>query len=165
MKKILIITVIGVIFIIGIALSKKFIFLDKVASVESTEHYIKKDDDTSKNSMSYEEKVKQFYKISATEVLNTKKLQSKFLYIGRKSCPYCRNFVTLLEQIKQELKIDVFYLNSEDKSELEQLKKVGEKFDINTVPTLLFISKDGKCKKYIGENNKEALKEWVKLSK
>ncbi|KAJ84722.1 thioredoxin domain-containing protein [Enterococcus faecalis] len=162
MKKKLIITVIGVIFIIGITLSKKLNFLDKVAS-ESTEYYIKKND-TSKNFQNYEEKVKQFYKISATEVLNTKKLQSKFLYIGRKSCPYCRKFVTLLEQIKQELKIDVFYLNSEDKSELEQLKKVGEKFDINTVPTLLFISKDGKCKKYIGEN-KEDLKEWVELNK
>lgn len=163
MKKILIITVTGVIFIIGITLSKNFNFLDKVTSVESTEHYIK-NDDTSKKSLSYEEKVKQFHKISAKEVLNTKKLQSKFLYIGRKSCPYCRNFVTLLEQIKQELKIDVFYLNSEDKSELDHLKKVGEKFDINAVPTLLYISKDGKCKKYIGDN-KEALKEWVELNK
>ena len=43
-------------------------------------------------------------------------------FIGRKTCPYCRKFATTLASVVAETQAYIFFINSEEPSELEELQ-------------------------------------------
>ena len=63
------------------------------------------------------------------------------VYIGRETCPYCRKFVKKLSPLADENNLVVHYVHSEDPQFEEEIKDLREKYDVPTVPGLLYSSK------------------------
>lgn len=73
----------------------------------------------------------------ATQAIENK--ETATFFIGRKTCPYCRKFATKLASVVKETKAHIFFINSEETSELEKLQIFRAKYDIPTVPGFLHI--------------------------
>ena len=58
-------------------------------------------------------------------------------FIGRKTCPYCRKFATTLASVVAETQAYIFFINSEEPSELEELQAFRSEYGIPTVPGFL----------------------------
>ncbi|KXT75111.1 Bacterocin transport accessory protein [Streptococcus sp. DD10] len=58
-------------------------------------------------------------------------------FIGRATCPYCRRFATTLAGVVAETKAHIYFINSEETSELTNLQEFRKEFDIPTVPGFL----------------------------
>ena len=58
-------------------------------------------------------------------------------FIGRKTCPYCRKFATTLASVVAETQAHIFFINSEEPSELEELQAFRSEYGIPTVPGFL----------------------------
>ena len=58
-------------------------------------------------------------------------------FIGRKTCPYCRKFATTLASVVAETQAHIFFINSEEPSELEELQAFRSEYRIPTVPGFL----------------------------
>ena len=58
-------------------------------------------------------------------------------FIGRKTCPYCRKFATTLASVVAETQAQIFFINSEEPSELEELQAFRSEYGIPTVPGFL----------------------------
>ena len=59
-------------------------------------------------------------------------------FIGRKTCPYCK-FATTLASVVAETQAHIFFINSEEPSELEELQAFRSEYGIPTVPGFLHI--------------------------
>lgn len=73
--------------------------------------------------------------------------ESGFLYVGRPTCPFCREFMPVLENASQSTGQTVCYYNTDEGREQDE-EKLGALLDqlkIESVPALLYI-----------ENGKEA---------
>ncbi|WP_454192708.1 thioredoxin family protein [Paenibacillus sp. Marseille-Q7038] len=73
--------------------------------------------------------------------------QSGFLYVGRPTCPVCREFMPKLEDASQSTGQTVFYYNTDEGREQDEakLRALLDELEIESVPALLYI-----------ENGKEA---------
>ena len=83
----------------------------------------------------YKEDVKSFKQIPSTEadkLLSSEKLT--VVYIGRETCPYCRN-------LYNKLNTTIHYVNSDNFSDNE-ISSFREKYHIVTVPGFI-VSKNG----------------------
>ena len=60
-------------------------------------------------------------------------------FIGRKTCPYCRKFATTLASIVAETKAHIYFINSEEASELEKLQAFRTEYSIPTVPGFVHV--------------------------
>lgn len=79
--------------------------------------------------------------ISVTEIRTLMKQNKEFyLYTGRPSCPYCRNFVPRLAKIVTQKKIVVYYLNSEKSSLNQEIVDFRKKYNITTVPNVSYFN-------------------------
>lgn len=58
-------------------------------------------------------------------------------FIGRKTCPYCRKFATMLASVVAETQAHIFFINSEEASELEELQAFRSEYGVPTVPGFL----------------------------
>ncbi|MEY8443761.1 hypothetical protein [Lactococcus ileimucosae] len=105
----------------------------------------------------YRDSLKGFNIISAKDVLN-KNTRNIFIYLGRESCPYCREYLPLLSKIKQETKTKIYYIENLDLSD-PSLQQILEMNSIDSIPTLLYIKKDGSFEK-TGIDSYEQLKNW-----
>lgn len=61
-------------------------------------------------------------------------------FIGRKTCPYCRKFARTLSGVVAETKAHIYFINSEEPSELENLQDFRSEYSIPTVPGFLHIN-------------------------
>ena len=52
-------------------------------------------------------------------------------FVGRKTCPYCRKFA--------DTKAHIFFINSEEASELEKLQAFRSEYSIPTVPGFVHV--------------------------
>ena len=68
------------------------------------------------------------------------KRQLRFVYIGRETCPYCREFAPKLKQAAKETNSTIYYIDTENKT--DELAKFAEQYHIDSIPTLL-VFKDG----------------------
>ncbi|WP_051452838.1 thioredoxin domain-containing protein [Atopobacter phocae] len=59
------------------------------------------------------------------------------LFVGRRTCPYCRRFVSKLETAAKETNTSIYFLNSEQTDDIEQIEVFRSRHEIKTVPTLL----------------------------
>lgn len=74
----------------------------------------------------------------ADELLEAK--DGNIVYIGRETCPYCRRFVKTLSPLAEENNLEVNYVHSEHPNYEEEVDELREKYDVPTVPGLLYSS-------------------------
>ena len=60
-------------------------------------------------------------------------------FVGRKTCPYCRKFATTLAGVVADTKAHIFFINSEEASELEKLQAFRSEYNIPTVPGFVHV--------------------------
>ncbi|MGT2826530.1 hypothetical protein [Streptococcus himalayensis] len=95
----------------------------------------------------YQKAVQAYRRINMEELeARLEKNESIYLYIGRESCPYCREFVPKLTQAVSEKNSIVYYLDSEgnDKEAIKQFRKLQ---GIKTVPSLGYYNHRGLVRK------------------
>ena len=100
----------------------------------------------------YSQIIDRFEEVNADQILEEQLDYPVFLYLGRESCPFCRDFVELLESSINYLEEDglkIFYLNTENSQSDADIQKVGEKFHLKTVPSFLYITPDKKVDKFL----------------
>lgn len=95
----------------------------------------------SKEESFYEKKVSSFNKLKAIDAIKKITRNEKFfLYLGRKNCPDCQEFVPKLYNLAVSKKMKVYYvdtMNSKDKELIKLRKKIG----VETVPSFYFVSR------------------------
>ena len=74
------------------------------------------------------------------EDMKNLKRQLRFVYVGRETCPYCREFAPKLKEASRSINATIYYINTENKT--DELAKFAEQYHIDSIPTLL-VFKDG----------------------
>ncbi|MBO0480415.1 DUF1307 domain-containing protein [Vagococcus fluvialis] len=92
-----------------------------------------------------------FNEISISDV-NQKK-ENIFLFIGFKECPYCRIFAPKLLEAVQNTNKKVYYLNTNTITESEEENRLLEALELDTVPALYLLEKDGEYREFKFENS------------
>ena len=60
-------------------------------------------------------------------------------FVGRQSCPYCRKFASTLAGVVADTKAHIFFINSEEASELDKLQAFRSEYGIPTVPGFVHV--------------------------
>ena len=108
----------------------------------------------------YRKSIKSFNTISV-EKLNKQKPKYSFIYVGRETCPYCREYLPILKKVKNEYEADkqIYYLDVLNIENDSSLQKIVTEYSIQSIPNLIYIRDDGSFEKtdisdYVG------LKSW-----
>ena len=115
--------------------------------VQATNHFVQLDNSTIQNDM------------------NAQKKQIRFVYVGRESCPYCREFAPKLKQASRTTNARIYYIDTENKT--DELTKFVEQYHIDSIPTLL-VFKDGQLQETLSNSSDISLndlKEFLKSHK
>jgi len=78
------------------------------------------------------------------------KRQLRFVYVGRESCPYCREFAPKLKQASRTTNARIYYIDTENKT--DELAKFAEQYHIDSIPTLL-VFKDGQLQETLSNSS------------
>ena len=73
----------------------------------------------------------------AQEALDKK--ETATFFIGRETCPYCRKFAGTLAGVVAETKAHIYFINSEEASELDKLQAFRSEYSIPTVPGFVHV--------------------------
>jgi len=114
----------------------------------STNQTLVKDSDLT----SYNDKISSLIKVSPNEYHEIQNQnQISFIYFGRESCPYCREFVNSLDLVLKEAdsNFEIYYIDTENREE-ETLVKLRNELNIEFVPAFLRVG-NGKTD-YLNEN-------------
>ena len=93
------------------------------------------------------------------------KRQLRFVYVGRETCPYCREFAPKLKEAARSINATIYYIDTENKT--DELAKFAEQYHIDSIPTLL-VFKDGQLQETLSNSsdiNLNDLKEFLKNHK
>ena len=115
--------------------------------VQATNHFVQLDNSTIQNDM------------------NTQKKQIRFVYLGRETCPYCREFAPKLKEAAKSINTTIYYIDTENKT--DELAKFAEQYHIDSIPTLL-VFKDGQLQETLTNSSDidlNDLKEFLKNHK
>ena len=100
--------------------------------VQATNHFVQLDNSTIQNDM------------------NTQKKQIRFVYVGRETCPYCREFAPKLRKAARSINATIYYIDTENKT--DELSKFAEQYHIDSIPTLL-VFKDGQLQETLSNSS------------
>lgn len=75
----------------------------------------------------------------AEELISTEK--QAIIFVGRSSCPYCQRFEPKLTNVAKVTGKTIYFINSEDFSEMDVIQIFRHKHRIPTVPGLLVTNK------------------------
>lgn len=64
--------------------------------------------------------------------------EGNIVLVGRETCPYTRRFVKKLSKISKDNNLTIHYLHSKTEETLEVVNALREKYDIPTVPGLVY---------------------------
>ena len=115
--------------------------------VQATNHFVQLDNSIIQNDM------------------NTQKKQIRFVYVGRETCPYCREFAPKLKEASRSSNATIYYIDTENKT--DELAKFAEQYHIDSIPTLL-VFKDGQLQETLSNSSDISLndlKEFLKNHK
>ena len=115
--------------------------------VQATRHFVQLDNATIQNEM------------------DTQKKQIRFVYVGRETCPYCREFAPKLRKAARSINATIYYIDTENKT--NELVKFAEQYHIDSIPTLL-VFKDGQLQESLSNSSDISLndlKEFFKSHK
>ena len=93
------------------------------------------------------------------------KRQLRFVYVGRETCPFCREFAPKLKEAARSINATIYYIDTENKT--DELAKFAEQYHIDSIPTLL-VFKDGQLQETLSNSsdiNLNDLKEFLKNHK
>ncbi len=93
------------------------------------------------------------------------KRQIHFVYVGRETCPYCREFAPKLKEASRSINATIYYIDTENKT--DELAKFAEQYHIDSIPTLL-VFKDGQLQETLSSSSDISLndlKEFLKNHK
>ena len=93
------------------------------------------------------------------------KRQLRFVYVGRETCPYCREFAPKLRKAARSINATIYYIDTENKT--DELAKFAEQYHIDSIPTLL-VFKDGQLQETLSSSSDISLndlKEFLKNHK
>lgn len=65
------------------------------------------------------------------------------VFVGRESCPYCRLFIPKLAELAVTKNVNIHYLNSEDQADAEGISAFRQKYQVPTVPGLVYADDQG----------------------
>lgn len=65
------------------------------------------------------------------------------VFIGRETCPFCRSFIPKLDNVVKENDVPVYFVHSEHPDYLAEIASFRNKYDVPTVPGLLYSTGDG----------------------
>ena len=68
------------------------------------------------------------------------KKETATFFIGRKTCPYCRKFSAKLAAVVAETKAHIYFINSEEPSQLDALQAFRSTYVIPTVPGFVHVA-------------------------
>ena len=91
----------------------------------------------------YVQATRHFVELDNTRIQENMKIlkrQLRFVYIGRETCPYCREFAPKLKEASRSINARIYYIDTENKT--DELAKFAEQYHIDSIPTLL-VFKDG----------------------
>lgn len=108
----------------------------------------------------YEKLTLNFESISAKEGIEQTIEKPTFIYFGRKTCPFCREFVPILNNVRRRTDSKILYIDTEDTQTDDNLKKVRGMYSISTVPSLIYLKKDNSYEKFNTEEY-EKLESWI----
>ncbi|HEM5059686.1 TPA: thioredoxin [Streptococcus suis] len=98
---------------------------------------------TTPNESDYVKAVKSYQTISIDEVEQKVQDEEEFiLYIGRETCPYCRDFVPKLTEAVEQSRVTIYYLDSESDPN-GKIQQFRQSQGLTTVPSLTYY-KSGK---------------------
>ena len=100
--------------------------------VQATSHFVQLDNSIIQNDM------------------NTQKKQIRFVYVGRETCPYCREFAPKLKEAAKSINAIIYYIDTENKT--DELAKFAEQYHIDSIPTLL-VFKDGQLQETLSNSS------------
>lgn len=69
------------------------------------------------------------------------------VFIARETCPYCRKFVNKLDKAVKQANLTVYYLHSDDLDQIEEIAALREKYEIATVPSIIYSSESAGLRK------------------
>ena len=98
---------------------------------------------------------------SAQEAIDQK--ETATFFIGRKTCPYCRKFATKLATVVAETKAHIYFINSEEPSQLDTLQAFRSTYGIPTVPGFLHIESGEVSVRCDSSMSKEEIKAFAHL--
>lgn len=108
----------------------------------------------------YEKVIQNFESIPAQKIIDQTIPKPIFIYFGRKTCPFCRKHVPILNNVKQRTDSKILYIDTEDTQTDDNLKEVRGMYDISTVPSLIYLKKDNSYEKFNTEEY-EKLEFWL----
>ncbi|MCK1230266.1 conjugal transfer protein TraF [Streptococcus uberis] len=88
--------------------------------------------------MDFQEAVSGFEEISISTL--EQKLNSEdtiIVFFGRSTCPYCRRFAPKLAQVAQEKALQVYFIDTDNLVDFEDIQDFRYQYGIKTVPRLL----------------------------
>lgn len=92
----------------------------------------------------YDKAVAGFIGIDAAEAAAKEDAGEDFyLYIGRPTCRWCRKLLPSMAAVFAERGVDLFYLDSTDTAQDEQLAAFRDRHGVKTVPTVFHFVGDG----------------------
>lgn len=90
------------------------------------------------NRSDYKKQVGSFIKVKAQDIGQLiDSDENIILYIGRETCPACRDFVPILYDYSNNNDINVYYLDSTETDKDKELKKFRDDNNIMYVPSLM----------------------------
>lgn len=64
--------------------------------------------------------------------------QGNIVFVGRETCPFCCQFIPRLHQVAQDQDLTINFLHSQHPDYLEAISDFREKYEVPTVPALLY---------------------------
>lgn len=65
------------------------------------------------------------------------------IFLARETCPYCRKMVGKLDLAAEEKDLTIYYLDTSDTEHIENTAAFRQKYDIATVPSLVYSDENG----------------------
>ena len=145
-----------------------FIALFFMMSIINPRVYVSNDNTLVYRSSEYVQATRHFVQLDNATIQNemdTQKKQIRFVYVGRETCPYCREFAPKLRKAARSINATIYYIDTENKT--DELTKFAEQYHIDSIPTLL-VFKDGQLQETLSNSSDISLndlKEFFKSHK
>ncbi len=117
----------------------------------SNEHSMEKQESKRQNEQTlkmeligYEHAVNSFSVVQENELENyAESHEETYTFIGRNTCQWCRSMIVPLKACFEEEGIDAFYVDSTASETNQKLSDFRNRYDIDTVPAVLYIDREG----------------------
>ena len=97
--------------------------------------------------LTFDNRAAYFKNIEKVAILKPQEVDERtndsYIYFGRVTCPYCREFVEEIPTIKET----IYYVDTENTDVDADLQKVREQYGVKTVPTFILRKTDGTYEK------------------